>query len=75
MLRQSFLLFEVVRTISMVLTPPIELTVGPAASTSRVVDTNVSSNAVSRMATLVLGSPSFLASDRSHFMTHERLLV
>ncbi len=37
-LPQSFLLSEVVRTPSMVPTPPIELTVGPAASTSRVVD-------------------------------------
>ncbi len=62
-LPQSFLLFEVVRTPSMVPTPPIEPTVGPTASTSRVVDTDVSMNAVSQMATSVLGSPSFLASD------------
>jgi len=45
-LPQSFLLSEVVRTPSMVPTPPIELTMGPAASTSRVVDTNVSSSVV-----------------------------
>jgi len=64
-LPHSFLLSEVVRTLSMVPTPPIEATVGPAASTlaSRVVDTDVSSSAVSRMATLVLGSPSFSAND------------
>ncbi len=60
---QSFLLSEVVRTPSMVLTPPIELTMGPTTSTSRVVDTDVSSGAVSWMVTLVLGSPSFSASD------------
>ncbi len=47
----------------MVPTPPIKSTVGPATSTSRVVDTNVSSSAMSRMMTLVLGSPSFLAND------------
>ncbi len=47
----------------MVPTPPIEPTVGPAALTSRVVDTDVSSSAVLRMATSVLGSPSFSASD------------
>jgi hypothetical protein len=47
----------------MVPTPPIELTVGPVALTSRVVDTDVSLSAMSQMATLVLGSPSFLASD------------
>jgi hypothetical protein len=47
----------------MVPTPPIKLIVGPAASTSCVVDTDVSSNVVLRMVTLVLGSPSFLASD------------
>ncbi len=46
----------------MVLTP-IELTMGPTALTSRVVDTNVSLNAMSRMATSLLGSPSFSASD------------
>jgi hypothetical protein len=62
-LPQSFLLSEVVKTPSMFLTPPIELTMGPTASTSRVVDTDVSSSAVSRMVTLVLGSPSFSASD------------
>jgi hypothetical protein len=47
----------------MVFTPPIEPTVGPTASVSRVVDTDVSSSGVSRMATSVLGSPSFSASD------------
>jgi len=47
----------------MVPTPPIEPTVGPAASTSHVVDTDVSSSVVSWMVTSVLGSPSFLASD------------
>jgi hypothetical protein len=62
-LPQSFLLFEVVKTPSMVPTPCIEPIVGPTASTSRVVDTDVSSNIVSRMVTLVLGSPSFSASD------------
>jgi len=44
---QSFLLFEVVRTPSMVPTPPIEPTVGSTTSTSCVVDTDVSSNVVS----------------------------
>jgi hypothetical protein len=43
----------------MVLTPPIELIVGRATLTSRVVDIDVSSSAVLRMVTLVLGSPSF----------------
>jgi hypothetical protein len=62
-LLQSFLLSEVVRTPSMVLTPLIEPTMGPAASTSRVVDTDVSLSVVSRMVILVLGSPSFSASD------------
>ncbi len=62
-LPQSFLLSEVVRTPSMVPTPPIEPTVGPVTSTSRVVDTDVSSNAVLRMVTSVLGSPSFSDSD------------
>jgi hypothetical protein len=62
-LPQSFLLSEVVRTPSMVPTPPIELTVGPTTSTSRVMDTDVSSSAMSRMATSMLGSPSFSASD------------
>jgi hypothetical protein len=47
----------------MVPTPPIKSIVGPAASTSRVVNTNVSSNAMLQMATSVLGSPSFSASD------------
>ncbi len=62
-LPQSFFLSEVVRTPFMVPTPPIEPTVGPVASTSHVVDTNVSSSAVSRMVTSVLGSPSFSTSD------------
>jgi hypothetical protein len=62
-LPQSFLLSKVVRTPSMVPTPPIELTVGPTTSTSRVVDTDVSSSVVSRMVTLVLGSPTFSAND------------
>jgi hypothetical protein len=56
MLPQSFSLSEVVRIPSMVPTPPIELTMGPTASTSRVVDTDVSLNAV-------LGSPSFSTID------------
>jgi hypothetical protein len=47
----------------MVPTPPIESTVGPVTSTSHVVDTDVSLSVVSRMATSVLGSPSFSASD------------
>jgi len=47
----------------MVPTPPIELIVGPVASTSCVVDTDVSSNAVSPMVTPVLGSPSFSTND------------
>ncbi len=47
----------------MVPTPPIEPTVGPVASTSRVVDTNVSLSVVSWMATSVLGSPSFSTND------------
>jgi hypothetical protein len=47
----------------MVPTPPIESTMGLAASTSCVVDTDVSLSAMSRMATSVLGSPSFSASD------------
>ncbi len=59
----SFLLSEVVRTPSMVPTPPIEPIVGPVTLTSHVVDTGVSSSGVSRMATLVLGSPSFSAND------------
>ncbi len=62
-LPQSFLFSEVVRIPSMVPTPPIELIVGLAASTSCVVDTDVSSSAVLRMATSVLGSSSFSASD------------
>ncbi len=36
---------------------------GPAASTSRVVDTDVSSSVVSQMVTSMLGFPSFSASD------------
>jgi len=47
----------------MVPTPPIEPTVGPTASTSRVVDTDVSSSVVSWMVTSVLGSLTFLAND------------
>jgi hypothetical protein len=62
-LPQSFLLSKVAKTPSMVPTPPIELTVGLAASTSRVVDKDVSSNSVLLMVTLVLGSPSFSAND------------
>jgi hypothetical protein len=46
-LPQSFLLSEVVRTPSMVPTPPIEPTLGPATSTLRVVDTDRSSTTVS----------------------------
>jgi hypothetical protein len=63
MLPQSFLLSEVVTTPSMVPTPPVEPTMGLVASTSRVVDTDVTSSAMSWMVTLVLGSPSFSASD------------
>ncbi len=62
-LPQSFLLCEVVRTPSMIPTPPIELTMGPMTLTSRVMDMDVSSSAVSRMVTLMFGSPSFSASD------------
>jgi hypothetical protein len=47
----------------MVPTSPIEPTVGPTVSTSRVVDTDVSSSVVSWMVISVLGSPSFSASD------------
>jgi hypothetical protein len=47
----------------MVPTPPIEPIVGLAASTSRVVDMDVSSSAVSRMVISMLGSPSFSTSD------------
>ncbi len=47
----------------MVPTPPIELIVGPAASTSRVVDMDRSSNAMSRIVISVLGSLAFLTSD------------
>ncbi len=47
----------------MVPTPPIEPTVGPTASTSRVVDTDRSSNAMSWMVTSFLGSLTFSASD------------
>ncbi len=46
----------------MVPTPPIELTTGPMALTSHVVDTDVSLSAMSWMVTSVLGSPSFSAS-------------
>jgi hypothetical protein len=62
-LPQSFLLSEVVRTPSMVPTPPIEPTMEPMASTSRVVDTDISSSVVSRMVTSVLGSPTSSAND------------
>ncbi len=62
-LPQSFLLSEVVKTPSMVPTPLIEPTVGPTASTSRVVDTDRSSSAVSQMVTSMLGSLAFSASD------------
>ncbi len=62
-LLQSFLLSKVVRTPSMVLTPLIEPTVGPTTSTSHVVDMDVSSSAMSRMVTSMLGSPSFSAND------------
>ncbi len=62
-LPQSFLLSEVVKTPSMVPTPPIESTVGPVALTSHVVDMDVSLSVMSQMATSVLGSPSFSASD------------
>jgi hypothetical protein len=62
-LPQSFLLSEVVKIPSMVPTPSIELIVGPTASISRVVDTDISSSVVSRMVTLVLGSPTFSAND------------
>jgi hypothetical protein len=47
----------------MIPTPPIELTMGPMTLTSRVMDMDVSSSAVSRMVTLMFGSPSFSASD------------
>ncbi len=47
----------------MVPTPSIESTMGPTTSTSHVVDMDVSSSVVSRMVTLMLGSPSFSASD------------
>jgi hypothetical protein len=62
-LPQSFLLSKVVRTPSMVPTPLIKLIMGPVASTSRVVDTDVSSSVVLRMVTSMLGSPSFSAND------------
>ncbi len=62
-LPQSFLLSEVVRTPSMVPTPPIEPTMGPTASTSCVMDTDVSSSVVSRMVTSVLGSLTFSVND------------
>ncbi len=47
----------------MVPTPPIEPIMEPTTSTSHVVDTDISSSAVSRMVTLVLGSPTFSAND------------
>jgi hypothetical protein len=47
----------------MVPTQPIEPTMGPTASTSRVVDTDVSLSVVSWMVTSLLGSPTFLAND------------
>jgi hypothetical protein len=47
----------------MVPTPLIEPTMGPTTSTSGVVDMDVSLCAMLRMATLMLGSPSFSASD------------
>jgi hypothetical protein len=47
----------------MVPTPSIEPTMGRAASTSRVVDTDRSLSAMSRMVTSVLGSPAFFATD------------
>ncbi len=62
-LPQSFLLSKVVTTPSMVPTLLIEPTVGPTASTSHVMDTNVSLSAVSQMVTSMLGSPTFLAND------------
>ncbi len=62
-LPQSFLLCEVVRTPSMVPTPPIKLTMGPTTLTSRVMDMDVSLSVVSRMVTLVLGFTSFSTSD------------
>ncbi len=62
-LPQSFLLSEVIMTPSMVPTPPIKQTVGPTTSTSHVIDMDVSSSAMSWMATSVLGSPSFSAND------------
>jgi hypothetical protein len=62
-LPQSFLLSKVVMTPSIIPTPPIESTMGPTASTSRVVDMDVSSSAMSRMVIFMLGSPSFSASD------------
>ncbi|KAH8975228.1 hypothetical protein BDL97_01G144200 [Sphagnum fallax] len=62
-LPQSFLLSKVVKTPSMVPTPPIEPTVEPTASTSRVVDMDISSSVASRMVTSVLGSPTFSTND------------
>jgi hypothetical protein len=47
----------------MVPTSPIKPTMGPTASTSRVVNTDVSSSVVSRMVTSMLGSPTFSAND------------
>ncbi len=63
MLPQSFLLSEVVRAPSIVPTPPIKPTVGLAASTSRVVDTDRSSSVMLQMVISMLGSPAFSASD------------
>jgi hypothetical protein len=62
-LPQSLLLSEVVKTPSMVPTPPIKPIMGPTTSTSHVVDMDVSSSVVSWMVTSVLGSPSFSAND------------
>ncbi len=62
-LPQSFLLSEVVRTPSMVPTPPIEPIVRLVASKSRVMDTDVSSSVMLQMVTSMLGSPSFLTND------------
>ncbi len=47
----------------MVPTPPIEPIVGLTGSTSRVVDMDVSSSAMSRMVISMLGSPTFSAND------------
>ncbi len=47
----------------MIPTSPIKSTMGPMASTSCIMDTDVSSNVVSRMVTSMLGSPTFSAND------------